>query len=95
MNTTSSESLFVCTCQECGHKSLQAIQQVANKPVYGSELRLAYYQYNQYNQYKQYKNETLNYNQYSNANCRKRKSEALDYGSEDFTRNADGKLVKI
>ena len=85
MNTTSSESLFVRICQECGHKSLQAIQQVANKPVYGSELRLAYYQYYQYKQY----------NQYSNANCRERKSEALDYGSEDFTRNADGKLVKI
>lgn len=67
MNTTSSESLFVRTCQECGHK------QVANKPVYGSELRLAY----------------------CNAKCRKCKSEALDYGSEDFTRNADGKLVKI
>jgi hypothetical protein len=67
MNTTSSESLFVRTCQECGHK------QVANKPVYGSELRLAY----------------------CNAKCRKYKSEALDYGSEDFTRNADGKLVKI
>ena len=48
MNTTSSESLFVCTCQECGHK------QIAIKPVYGSELRLAYYHYIPYYQYYHY-----------------------------------------
>ena len=60
MNTTSSESLFVRTCQECGHKSLQAIQQVANKPVYGSELRLAM------QKVQECKSEALNYNNNKN-----------------------------
>ena len=54
MNTTSSESLFVCTCQECGHK------QVANKPVYGSELRLAM------QKVQECKSEALNYNNNKN-----------------------------
>ena len=74
MNTTSSESLFVRTCQECGHK------QVANKPVYGSELRLAYCNA----KCRKCKSEALNYN--NNKNFTK---------NTNNTNNTNRKLVKI
>ena len=31
---------------------------------------------------------------YRNAKCRKCKSEALDYGSDSFERDANGKMIK-
>lgn len=59
------ESLFVRTCQECGHR-----QEMKDPGTQKSDG-------------------------WTEAKCRKCKSQSLDYGSNGFTRDANGKIVRL